>query len=72
MLLSVPPRSGLPAFAYNKSGKKQPYVPPAQPLGPPSPSPAGGARTSSARPISTSGGCTPAPRTRTSSSSASR
>ncbi|XP_074785767.1 RNA-binding motif, single-stranded-interacting protein 2 isoform X2 [Athene noctua] len=41
MLLSVPPRSGLPAFAYNKSGKK-PYVPPAQPLGPPSPSPAGG------------------------------
>ncbi|XP_053860725.1 RNA-binding motif, single-stranded-interacting protein 2 isoform X2 [Vidua macroura] len=43
MLLSVPPRSGLPAFAYNKGGKKQPYVPPAQPLGPPSPSPAGGA-----------------------------
>ncbi|KAM9265204.1 LOW QUALITY PROTEIN: RNA-binding motif, single-stranded-interacting protein 2 [Morus bassanus] len=43
MLLSVQPRSGLPAFAYNKSGKKQPYVPPAQPLGPPSPSPAGGA-----------------------------
>ncbi|XP_042652506.1 RNA-binding motif, single-stranded-interacting protein 2 isoform X3 [Tyto alba] len=43
MLLSVPPRSGLPAFAYNKSGKKQPYVPPAQPLAPPSPSPAGGA-----------------------------
>ncbi|RMB90390.1 hypothetical protein DUI87_33276 [Hirundo rustica rustica] len=42
MLLSVPPRSGLPAFAYNKGGKK-PYVPPAQPLGPPSPSPAGGA-----------------------------
>ncbi|XP_058678104.1 RNA-binding motif, single-stranded-interacting protein 2 isoform X3 [Ammospiza caudacuta] len=42
MLLSVPPRSGLPAFAYNKGGKKQPYVPPAQPLGPPSPSPAGG------------------------------
>ncbi|XP_064330661.1 RNA-binding motif, single-stranded-interacting protein 2 isoform X2 [Phalacrocorax carbo] len=42
MLLSVQPRSGLPAFAYNKSGKK-PYVPPAQPLGPPSPSPAGGA-----------------------------
>ncbi|XP_066193504.1 RNA-binding motif, single-stranded-interacting protein 2 isoform X2 [Sylvia atricapilla] len=41
MLLSVPPRSGLPAFAYNKGGKK-PYVPPAQPLGPPSPSPAGG------------------------------
>ncbi|XP_054663319.1 RNA-binding motif, single-stranded-interacting protein 2 isoform X2 [Grus americana] len=43
MLLSVQPRSGLPAFAYNKSSKKQPYVPPAQPLGPPSPSPAGGA-----------------------------
>ncbi|KAM6394931.1 LOW QUALITY PROTEIN: RNA-binding motif, single-stranded-interacting protein 2 [Rhynochetos jubatus] len=43
MLLSVPPRSGLPAFAYNKSSKKQPYVPPAQPLAPPSPSPAGGA-----------------------------
>ncbi|XP_074989880.1 RNA-binding motif, single-stranded-interacting protein 2 isoform X2 [Calonectris borealis] len=42
MLLSVQPRSGLPAFAYNKSSKK-PYVPPAQPLGPPSPSPAGGA-----------------------------
>ncbi|XP_071585517.1 RNA-binding motif, single-stranded-interacting protein 2 isoform X2 [Heliangelus exortis] len=42
MLLSVQPRSGLPAFAYNKSSKKQPYVPPAQPLPPPSPSPAGG------------------------------
>ncbi|KAK2512383.1 hypothetical protein Q9966_016402 [Columba livia] len=42
MLLSVPPRSALPALTYNKGGKKQPYVPPAQPLGPPSPSPAGG------------------------------
>lgn len=39
---------------------------------PPAPAPPGGARTSSARPTSTFGGCTPAPRTRTSSSSASR
>ncbi|XP_068266011.1 RNA-binding motif, single-stranded-interacting protein 2 isoform X2 [Nyctibius grandis] len=39
MLLSAPPRSGLPACAYGKGGKKQPYVPP---RGAPSPSPAGG------------------------------
>ncbi|XP_065609975.1 RNA-binding motif, single-stranded-interacting protein 2 isoform X1 [Cyrtonyx montezumae] len=43
MLLSVPPpRPGLAAFACSKGGKKQPYVPPSQPMGPPSPSPSSG------------------------------
>ncbi|XP_031465909.1 RNA-binding motif, single-stranded-interacting protein 2 isoform X2 [Phasianus colchicus] len=42
MLLSVPPpRPGLAAFACSKGGKK-PYVPPSQPMGPPSPSPSSG------------------------------
>ncbi|KAM9176673.1 RNA-binding motif, single-stranded-interacting protein 2 isoform 1-T1 [Mergus octosetaceus] len=39
MLLSVPPRPGLAAFACSKGGKKQPYVPPLPAMGPPSPSP---------------------------------
>ncbi|XP_040395479.1 RNA-binding motif, single-stranded-interacting protein 2 isoform X4 [Cygnus olor] len=43
MLLSVPPRPGLAAFACSKGGKKQPYVPPPPAMPPPSPSPSGGA-----------------------------
>ncbi|XP_062453465.1 RNA-binding motif, single-stranded-interacting protein 2 [Rhea pennata] len=43
MLLSVQPRSGIAAFTYNKSSKKQPYAPPAPQPAPPSPSPVGGA-----------------------------
>lgn len=35
-------RPGLAAFACSKGGKKQPYVPPSQPMGPPSPSPSSG------------------------------
>ncbi|XP_032060688.1 RNA-binding motif, single-stranded-interacting protein 2 isoform X2 [Aythya fuligula] len=38
MLLSVPPRPGLAAFACSKGGKK-PYVPPPPAMGPPSPGP---------------------------------